>query len=119
MSAISDSESPEHKILRLEGELQIERARADQAEAQLQRVQEGIRAFKEKQEVVIRARKAREAQALEEAERVAQEVPEAFMASSGVTEAWADPDPTLDDRLDKYLESSFEPDRSRNWMLKD
>ncbi len=36
---------------------------------------------------------------------------------AGVAAAWGDPDPTLDDRLDRYLESSFEPDRSRDWML--
>ena len=38
---------------------------------------------------------------------------------AGLYSAWATADPSLDDRLDEYLQSDFEPDRSRNWMLRE
>lgn len=129
------SETQDEKIARLEAEVAAERARADAAEAQLQQVQIAVRAYKQKQELVARARKAREARARAvKAQSGSAEVqaspapahvaepagqpPRSEMVSSGVEEAWEDPDPTLDDRLTKYLESTFEPDRSRDWMLK-
>ena len=30
---------------------------------------------------------------------------------------WSSPDPTLDERLDEYLQNELEPDRSRGWIL--
>lgn len=32
---------------------------------------------------------------------------------------WVDADPSLDDRLDEYLRTELEPDRSREWILGD
>lgn len=114
------SESNEEKIARLEAELVAERLRADTAIDQLRQVHEAVRSFKQKQEQVARARKAREARAramdgTQPSEP--QAAPGGISGDSGVAEAWEDPDPTLDERLTKYLESTFEPDRSRDWML--
>lgn len=39
--------------------------------------------------------------------------------TNALAQALETPDPVLDERLNKYLESSFEPDRSRDWMLQD
>lgn len=120
MALAIQSESNEEKIARLEAELVAERRRADAAVEQLRQVHEAVRSFKQKQEQVARARKAREARARAiETAQPATEQPAAVAnaTSSGVAEAWEDPDPTLDERLTKYLESTFEPDRSRDWML--
>ena len=115
MVANSLPETLEQKVARLEAELQSERARADNAEQQLQRVNEAFRAVEAKQVDVAQTRTGRDAQ-LVEGQR-AETLAEAIGTSSGVAEAWDDRDPTLDDRLDRYLESSFEPDSSRDWML--
>lgn len=130
-------------IARLQAELAGERSRANAAEQQLVEVHTAVRAYKQKQEQLAYARKAREARALaaqaaefeksQAAERVAaaaeaQLAAQASVAAApaigsptgnAVAEAWQDPDPSLDERLDKYLENSFEPDRSRNWMLQE
>ncbi len=98
-------ESPAAKIARLEHELRIAVERATVAEEQLRRVHVAVRAFKDKQ---LKARAAAAAQA-------AAAVP--AEPSSGLYRSWAVSDPTLDDRLTNYLESEFEPDRSRDWML--
>ena len=95
-------ESPAAKIARLEHELRIAIERATVAEEQLRRVHVAVRAFKDKQ---LKARAAAAAQ------------PVPAEASSGLYRSWAVSDPTLDDRLTNYLESDFEPDRSRDWML--
>ena len=129
MTLAIQSESNEEKIARLEAELVAERLRADTAVEQLRQVHEAVRSFKQKQEQVARARKAREARA-RAAEAMQPEpqptagepaVPQpaapAIAQSSGVAEAWEDSDPSLDERLTKYLENTFEPDRSRDWML--
>lgn len=136
-------ESPDSKIIRLEAELASERTRADEAEQQLAQVHLAVRSFKEKQEQVARARKARAERAEAEqlaaeaqfraqvqqqaqamiAHEVAQQTPATpeptAVASNALAEALDNPDPALDERLDKYLESTFEPDRSRDWMLQE
>ncbi len=125
MALAIQSESNEEKIARLEAALAAERRRADEAIEQLGLVHEAVRSFKQKQEQVARARKAREARAraVDAAKPAPAEsappasAPPEISGGSGVAEAWEDPDPTLDERLTKYLESTFEPDRSRDWML--
>lgn len=97
-------ESPAAKIARLEHELRIAVERATVAEEQLRRVHIAVRAFKDKQ---LKARAAA-------AQAAATPAPE---PSSGIYRSWAVNDPTLDERLTSYLESEFEPDRSRDWML--
>ena len=120
-------ETPDATIARLRAEVAQANARAESAEAQLQEIQRAVRAFKQKQERVARARKAREDQLREAAAQQAQSAAVAQAAqplapATGPTgsfsvEAWEQEDPGLDERLDKYLESTLEPDRSRDWML--
>jgi len=104
-----DIESPAAKIARLEHEVRTAVERATVAEDQLRRVHIAVRAFKDKQ---LKARAAA-AQAPASAP-VTTPTPE---PSSGMFRSWAANDPTLDERLTSYLESEFEPDRSRDWML--
>ena len=75
------------------------------AEEQLRRVHVAVRAFKDKQ---LKARAM-------SAHAAAKQAPAA--PSSGIYQSWAVNDPSLDERLTSYLESDFEPDRSRDWML--
>ena len=104
MEVQADVESPATKIARLEHELHLAVERAAVAEAQLRRVSSAVRAFKEKQ---LSARSARLAAGLTTGDE----------STSGIYSAWAINDASLDERLTNYLESDFEPDRSRDWML--
>ena len=129
----NEPESADEKIARLELELEAASARAAEAEEQLALVHSAVRAYKQKQEQVARARKARAARVEAEAQARIEPPPQtaentnaqtlgqvlSSPTGSALEEAWEDPDPTLDDRLTKYLESSFEPDRSRTWMLEE
>lgn len=109
-------------IERLQRELVMARERASVAEEQLQRVQLAVRAFKQSQSNA----KARREELLSSARAHAEELVrkarvEAVQASTApptsIYGTWAVSDPTLDERLDEYLQSEFEPDRSRQWML--
>lgn len=104
MHAPIDVESPAARIARLEHELRTAVERATVAEEQLRRVHIAVRAFKDKQ---LQAR----------ADAANAPTPPAEAASNGLYRSWAVNDPTLDERLDNYLQSDFEPDRSRDWML--
>jgi len=97
-------ESPAAKIARLEHEVRAAVERATVAEEQLRRVHIAVRAFKDKQ---LKSR----------AEAAQQQPTQPTQPSSGLYKSWAVNDPTLDERLTSYLESEFEPDRSRDWML--
>jgi hypothetical protein len=107
--ATIDVDSPAAQIARLENELQIAVARAVVAEEQLHRVHIAVRAFKEKQ-LQARAATAQQLAAAKTAEVVES-------ARTDLYGSWAVADPSLDARLDEYLGSDFEPDRSRDWML--
>lgn len=101
-------QSPAEQIAELHARVVAAEQRATVAEEQLRRVHRAVRAFKHKQTQARAAQiKAHSAQA--EAQKQA--------GGSGFYQALADADPTLDDRLDEFLESDFEPDRARSWML--
>jgi len=96
--------SPAQQIAELQARLQLAEQRARVAEEQLQRVHEAVRAFKQKQ------MRARAAQA-EAAKRASNAAPSNYFDRLDTE------DPSLDERLSDFLESDFEPDRSRSWML--
>lgn len=118
---MSSAESSDATIARLQAELAVAVDRANTAETQLLEVRQAVRAFKEKREQVVAARKAQEQRMREEQARIAPapipEGPPKNINASMSQEPWEDPDPTLDERLNRYLDSNFEPDRSRKWML--
>lgn len=113
------------RIARLERELAAATARADVAEQQLQRVHIAVRAFKQSQtnakarrDELLRAARANAERIVREAkEHVADTSAAVTSSPSGIYSSWAVSDPGLDERLDDYLQSEFEPDRSRDWML--
>jgi hypothetical protein len=104
----NDVESPAARIARLENELRVAQQRAIVAEEQLRRVHAAVRTFKEKQ---------MQARASAIAERAAAARTAVMSSRSGMYQSWESSDPSLDQRLDNYLENDFEPDRSRDWML--
>ena len=104
----TDVESPAARIARLENELRIAQQRAVVAEEQLRRVHAAVRTFKEKQ---LQARTSAIAA------RAAAAKTNMMSSPSGMYRNWGTNDPSLDERLDNYLDSDFEPDRSRDWML--
>lgn len=111
------------RIARLERELAAATARADVAEEQLQRVHIAVRAFKQSQtnakarrEELLRVARANADRIVREAkDRADTQLPPA--STNSLYNSWAVSDPSLDERLDDYLQSDFEPDRSRDWML--
>jgi cell division septum initiation protein DivIVA len=123
----ASSESPVTRIARLEHELAVATERAAVAEEQLKRVHIAVRAFKQSQTNA----QARREDLMQSARKHAQEIvrkakteveklesaPAAKSAS--LYNSWLVSDPSLDERLDDYLQSEFEPDRSRDWMLSD
>lgn len=99
------------RIAELEAKLHHAEERATVAEEQLRRVHVAVRAFKEKQ---LEARAAQlKAQIAANDSAAAEPADRASLYSS-----WATQDPSLDERLDEYLSNDFEPDRSRDWMLR-
>lgn len=115
------SESQDLTIARLRAELAAAEDRAITAETQLLEVHQAVRAFREKRELVAQTRRANQAVISDEQPVVdAAPVPEPATTnfnSSMSNAAWDEPDPSLDERLTKYLDKDFEPDRSRKWML--
>lgn len=101
-----DTDATSTRIAELEARLRVAEERAVVAEEQLRRVHIAVRAFKQKQLA------ARQAQMASNAAKTKQSV------SAGVDSSWATSDPSLDERLDEYLSNDFEPDRSRDWMLR-
>jgi cell division septum initiation protein DivIVA len=118
-------ETTSAQIARLERELAAERNRADIAEEQLRRVHIAVRAFKQSQTTAKLRREELMRSARAHAEKIVREAKtEAGATSSSgpagpssLYSSWLVADPGLDDRLDDYLQSEFEPDRSREWML--
>lgn len=119
-------EAPTLRIARLERELAAANARADVAEEQLRRVHIAVRAFKQSQtnakarrDELLRAARANAERIVRDArDQSVQPAPEAKPSENGsVYGTWMVSDPGLDERLDDYLQSDFEPDRSRDWML--
>lgn len=113
------------RISYLERALKAETTRADVAEEQLRRVHIAVRAFKQSQtnaknrrDELMRSARAQAEKIVREAKQVAG--PPANSGPAGpnsLYSSWLVADPGLDDRLDDYLQSEFEPDRSRDWML--
>ena len=118
-------ESQEQLIARLRTELAVAQQRARTAEARLVEVETAVREFKEKQERVAKARKAREermradtqAALLAASEAHHRPAPADAINQSMTADVWRVEDDSLDERLTRFLESGFEPDRSREWML--
>ena len=112
--------SPTARVAQLEMQLLEAQERARVAEEQLQRVHVAVRAFKQKQvearEAHIKA--AQHQQALQQQQQQQQQA-QAAADRSSLYSSWATADPSLDNRLDEYLQSDFEPDRSRDWMLRE
>ena len=116
------------RVARLERDLAAATARADVAEEQLQRVHIAVRAFKQSQSNAKIRRDELMRSARAQAEKIVREAkhhvdasqPPVSSTSSESTSlygSWLVSDPSLDERLDDYLQSDFEPDRSREWML--
>ena len=118
---MSTAESPDHTIARLQAELAEAVHRANTAETQLLEVREAVRAFRQKRELVAKTLLANGSSPVEEQPMpTAAPIPESptsTINSSMSKAAWDEPDPSLDERLTKYLDKDFEPDRSRKWML--
>jgi len=105
-----DLDTKASRIAQLEIQLRVAEERATIAEEQLRRVHVAVRAFKQKQ------LRARASQQQAEQRGAAQAVQ---VESSEQFASWGESDPTLDDRLDEYLRADFEPDSSRDWMLRE
>lgn len=121
-TAVTD-EATGLQVARLERELAAAGARADVAEEQLQRVHIAVRAFKQSQtnakgrrDELLRSARAQAEKIIREAKQNADAQPSTADGAS-IYGTWMVSDPSLDERLDDYLQSDFEPDRSRNWML--
>ena len=110
--------SPTARVAQLEMQLLEAKERARVAEEQLQRVHVAVRAFKQKQ---VEAREAhiKAAQHQQALQQQQQQQAQAAADRSSLYSSWATADPSLDNRLDEYLQSDFEPDRSRDWMLRE
>ena len=95
-------EDPSVTIARLRSELIVAHERARVAEQQLHRVYVAVRAFKQRQIAARQRTNGRANQA---------------PAQDDQSYGWPKIDPTLDERFEEYIESDFEPDRSRSWIL--
>lgn len=121
------SESPATRVARLEHELAVATDRATVAEEQLKRVHIAVRAFKQSQSNAQARREGLMQSARRHAEEIVQKAKtdaENLESATAVNSAslynsWLVSDPSLDERLDDYLQSEYEPDRSRDWMLSD
>lgn len=115
MSSIVQIQTPAEQIAELQARVRSAEQRAEVAEEQLRRVHHAVREFKQKQ-MQARAAQIRAQQEAATQQRAAQ-VAASQQPKSGFYAALADADPTLDERLEEYLQSDLEPDRARNWML--
>jgi len=121
----ASSESSATRIARLEHELAVAIERATVAEEQLKRVHIAVRAFKQSQTNAQARREGLMQNARKHAEEIvhkaktdAENLESApAVNSASLYNSWLVSDPSLDERLDDYLQSEFEPDRSRDWML--
>lgn len=110
-------------IARLEREVAAATERANVAEDQLRRVHTAVRAFKQSQtnaksrrDELVRAARAQAEKIVHEAKQSTAQAP-TRAGEGSIYGSWLVSDPTLDERLDDYLRSDFEPDQSREWML--
>lgn len=107
---------------RLRAALREAEERARLAEEQLLRVHRAVRAVKKESQRARRVKtrildgaRAHADELVRQAEREAQ----ARQAGPGPTRfaGWEDSDPSLDAKLESYLEFDLEPDASRDWIL--
>ncbi len=121
----ASSEGPATRIARLEHELALALERAAVAEEQLKRVHIAVRAFKQSQtnaharrEDLMKSARKHADEIVRKAKTEAEKLESAQAVNhSSLYNSWLVSDPSLDERLDDYLQSEFEPDRSRDWML--
>jgi hypothetical protein len=124
---------------RLRTELEDAQARATVAEEQLLRVHRAVRAAqqtlknaRQKRDEILRGAQQEAANLVAEAQKEALRISRASALSGsaapepdlaklssviGGRADWNDPDPSLDQRLQIYLENDLEPDESREWIL--
>lgn len=98
------------------------------AEEQLLRVHRAVRAIKadargakERRNQILESAKQHASELIRQAQYEAEKIQPGFVAPdpTSLYESWAAHDPSLDDRLDEYLQNELEPDRSRDWILGD
>ncbi len=96
------------------------------AEEQLLRVHRAVRAIKadarsakERRNQILESAKQHASELIRQAQHEAEKIRPGFTApdATALYESWASQDPSLDDRLDEYLQNDLEPDRSRDWIL--
>jgi len=96
------------------------------AEEQLLRVHRAVRAIKadargakERRNQILESAKQHASELIRQAQYEAERIQPGFVAPdpTSLYESWAAHDPSLDDRLDEYLQNELEPDRSRDWIL--
>ena len=96
------------------------------AEEQLLRVHRAVRAIKadargakERRNQILESAKQHASELIRQAQYEAEKIQPGFVAPdpTSLYESWAAHDPSLDDRLDEYLQNELEPDRSRDWIL--
>ena len=126
---------------RLRTELEDAQTRATVAEDQLLRVHRAVRAAqqtlknaRQKRNEILRGAQQDAANLVAEAQKEAARISRASALSGQAASApqpnlaqlseviggrrdWTDPDPSLDRRLQLYLENDLEPDQSREWIL--
>lgn len=126
---------------RLRTELEDAQARATVAEEQLLRVHRAVRAAqqtlknaRQKRNEILRGAQQEAADLVAEAQKEVARLSRAAALSGQPAPApptdlaqlssviggradWSDPDPSLDQRLQVYLENDLEPDESREWIL--
>ena len=120
---------------RLRQALDAAEDRARLAEEQLLRVhravraaQQGLRDAKQKRNQILATAQQHATELIRQAQEQAASIAsgstpeETFFDVEAIGSRaanWADSDPSLDDRLEEFLQNDLEPDRSREWMLGD
>lgn len=115
------------EIESLRAQLADAEARACSAEEQLLRVHRAVRAVKkdarsarDTRNGILDAAKRHASELIRQAQQEANRVAEGPAEIGTTTYAnWSTPDPSLDARLDEFMNNDLEPDRSRGWILGD
>lgn len=146
-SAPSTAEILATENRRLRAAVEAAEERAEVAEQQLLRVHRAVRAAqqnlknaRQRRNEILGAAQQHAAELIRQAQREAEVLKRAALASASNKQAdraapptsepkpvaiarpiqsWEGGDPSLDDRLDQYLQTELEPDRSREWILGD
>ena len=121
-----DGLNPEAENAALRQALAEAEERCRLAEEQLLRVHRAVRAIKadargakERRNQILESAKRHASELIRQAQYEAEKIRPGFIApdATSLYESWATQDPSLDERLDEYLQNELEPDRSRDWIL--